>query len=186
MSNKNLPGWLAAARAQWRFRGQERPAFAVEPEPGQTSVWDFPRPPAIAPESREVVVLTGDKELARSVRSLKVMETASPPTFYVPLTDVDRSMLVEVGGGSFCEWKGQARYYSVNTDGEMINNAVWQYPEPLPGFEQIADYVAFYPGMLDCTLGGETVLPQPGGLYGGWVTKDLAGPFKGEPGTGAW
>lgn len=186
MSESDLPEWLVRARRQWRYRGDARPPFADEPRPGQTSVWDYPRPPAIAADNREVAVFAGGTLLARSRRALKVMETASPPTFYVPLSDVERSMLVARGRGSFCEWKGEARYFAVSTGSETIENAVWQYPQPLPGFEALSDCVAFYPGLLACTLDGERVSPQPGGLYGGWITADLAGPFKGEPGTGGW
>lgn len=186
MADSELPGWLAAARSKWRYRGNERPTFAALPKPGQQSVWDYPRPPAVETDPREVVVHAFGKALARSNRAIKVMETASPPTFYVPLEDVNRSMLVPRQGSSFCEWKGAAKYYAVVGAGQSIENAVWEYPSPLPGFEAIRGHVAFYPRQLHCTLGGETVTPQPGGLYGGWVTSDLAGPFKGESGTGGW
>ncbi len=64
MSNDNDP--LATARAQWRWRGKDRPPFADLPAPGQVSVWDFPRPPALVRELREIVVCWGGLEIART------------------------------------------------------------------------------------------------------------------------
>jgi len=174
------------ARALWRYVGAERPSFALAPGPGQESVWDYPRPPRIAPDAREVVVRAGVLELARTRRAVRILETASPPTFYLPPEDVDLARLVAESGSSFCEWKGVARYYSVETEAQPLTAAAWAYPEPQPDFVAIRDYVAFYPGKLECYVAGERVRPQPGGFYGGWVTSELVGPWKGEPGSGGW
>ena len=57
---------------------------------------------------------------------------------------------------------------------------------PSVPFSSIQDYIGFYPGRIECFLDAERVRPQPGIFYGGWVTDTLAGPFKGEPGTGWW
>ena len=79
-----LPDWIQAAREHWTWRGQARPPFAQAPSPGEASVWDFPRPPALAPDSREVVVRWGDLEVARTRRAVRVLETGHPPCFYLP------------------------------------------------------------------------------------------------------
>jgi uncharacterized protein (DUF427 family) len=180
------PRWLQAARDQWRWRGQERPAFAVEPLAGQESVWDYPRPPALAADTREVVIRWGMREIARTRQAVRVLETAHPPSFYLPWGDVDLKCLQAAAGGSICEWKGPARYWSL-VDGERrLPNVAWSYPEPLAGAEVLADRVAFYAHALDCTVGGAKVLPQPGAFYGGWITPELVGPFKGEPASGGW
>lgn len=177
---------ITAARDHWQWRGRARPPFAVLPGPGQTSVWDFPRPPRLEPDAREVEIRWGGREVARTRRAVRVLETAHPPSFYLPWDDVDRSLLRSAPGSSFCEWKGPASYWSL-VDGERRLDAVaWSYPRPLAGAEALAGCVAFYPHDLDCRVDGAAVLPQPGGFYGGWVTPELTGPFKGEPGTTGW
>ncbi len=174
------------ARDQWRWRGRDRPAFAVVPRPGQESVWDYPRPPRLAADSREVVVRWRELEVARTTQAIRVLETAHPPTFYVPWADVARHLFHEAPGSSFCEWKGPARYWSLVDAGRTLPRAAWSYPSPLAGAEAIADCVAFYASLLEATVDGQPVVAQPGGFYGGWITPELVGPFKGEPGSGGW
>jgi len=175
-----------ARRAAWTHRGGHRPAFAIAPGPGQESVWDYPRPPRLEAERRLVEVHVGDRCLARSERALRVLETASPPTIYVPAADVRREWLAAGAGRSHCEWKGVAGYWDVVVPGARIERAAWSYPDPYPGFEALRDHLAFYPGRLACWLGGVRVAPQAGDFYGGWLTPDVVGPFKGDPGTGGW
>lgn len=178
--------WLRAAREHWRWRGEARPPFAVEPGPGQVSVWDFPRPPRIERETREIVVRWGNVELVRTRSALKVLETAHPSTFYLPWVDVAREHFVSAPGGSLCEWKGRASYWTVVVGTERLDRVGWSYPEPLAGAESLAGHVALYPDRLQCTVGGQPVVPQPGGFYGGWITPELVGPFKGGPGSAGW
>ena len=161
-----------------------RPDFAVEPGAGQESVWDYPRPPAIRREDRVVEVRDGDDVVARSQEAYKVMETASPPTFYIPAADIDFDLLVPVSDTTYCDWKGTATYWALarRPDGPVG----WCYERPRPRFEVIKGYLAFYPGRVDCLLDGEPVTTQAGRFYGGWITSDVVGPFKGEPGTGHW
>jgi len=177
---------LALARAQWRWRGKDRPPFAAVPAPGQVSVWDFPRPPELVRDLREIVVSWNGLEIARTSGAWAVRETAHPPTFYLPLADVRPGTLVSAGGGSFCEWKGPARYWDLVHGANCLRQVGWSYPHPLPGAEPLADCVAFYAHELDCTVNGAKVTPQAGGFYGGWITADLAGPFKGETGSASW
>lgn len=180
------PTWLEAARAHWNWRGRARPPFAVTPGAGQVSVWDFPRPPRVVADAREVVIRWRNVEVARTCTAVLVLETSHPPGFYIPWADVNRPLLQPGNGSSFCEWKGPASYWSL-VDGERrLPNVAWSYPRPLAGAEAIADCVAFYPAGLDCTVGDARVTPQPGGFYGGWITPELVGPFKGEPGTSGW
>lgn len=178
---------LAAARGQWHWRGDSRPPFADVPAPGQESVWDFPRPPCIVADSREVIVRWRGVEIVRTRRALRVLETSHPPSFYLPWDDVvPRHLLQAAGGGSVCEWKGPASYWTLADGTRELPRVAWSYPAPLPGAGSLAKCVAFYPGQLDCTVGGEAVRPQPGGFYGGWITPDVVGPFKGGPGSGGW
>ncbi len=175
-----------AARG-WRWTGVRRPPFAEEPGPGQESVWDYPRPPRVEPDTRPVVVVAGRTAVAESVRALRVLETASPPTFYIPSADVRMELLRPARGESYCEWKGRAEYWTVRTpEGDVAQAAAWWYPEPLGAYASLRDHVAFYPGRVDCYVDGERVEPQPGGFYGGWITSELSGPFKGGPGSSGW
>jgi uncharacterized protein (DUF427 family) len=177
---------LQAARAQWRWCGRERPPFARTPGPGQESVWDYPRPAVLAQDAREVVIRWGRIEIARTNRAIRVLETAHPPSFYLPWEDVARDHLQSAAGTSLCEWKGSARYWSLIDGLRSLPRVAWSYPQPLPGAEALAECVAFYPGNLECSVGGARVAPQPGRFYGGWVTPELVGPFKGEPGSESW
>lgn len=177
---------LDRLRQGWQHRGQQRPDFATPPGPGQESVWDYPRPPAIVPDQREIVVRAGKVEIARSRHAIRILETASPPTFYLPPDDVQQTMLRPAAGTSFCEWKGAASYFDVVLPEEHIAAAAWTYREPLPESAAIAGYVAFYPGKVACFVAGERVRAQAGGFYGGWITNEIVGPFKGEVGTAGW
>ena len=177
---------LKRARSKWKFRGQERPEFAEDPGSGQESVWDYPRPPRIDHNSRTVVVKCQGNDVAESINTIRILETAGPPVFYIPQDDIKMSLLEESAGSSICEWKGPAVYWDVICNGNRIVNAGWSYPRPFPGYEQISNYIAFYPSKLDCFVDGEKVRPQPGKFYGGWVTSEVAGPFKGERGSEWW
>jgi uncharacterized protein (DUF427 family) len=178
---------IAAARDHWRYRGGERPAFAEEPGPGQRSVWDFPRPPVIEPVPEPLRVRAAGELLAETRTGVRVLETAGAPTYYFPPDAVRREWLTPSGGTSHCEWKGAAEGFLCNLPGMAADReAAWRYRAVYPEFESIAGWFAFYPAVVDCFVGDCQARPQPGGFYGGWVTPELLGPFKGEPGTGAW
>jgi len=137
---------LQQARALWRYVGDERPPFAVPPAAGQESVWDFPRPPALVPDPREVVVGLAGIDIARSARTLRLLETASPPTFYIPRADVHLDLLAPAPGRSHCEWKGEAQYWSFALpDGRQA--MAWTYPDPKPAAANIKGHVAFWRGV---------------------------------------
>lgn len=169
----------------WANTGSQRPSFAITPRANQESVWDYPRPPVIHEDLRLVEVFAGETRLARTEHAFRVCETASPPTFYLPADDVAMSQLRAVAGQSHCEWKGLAKYYALN-DSPHDTAIAWGYPEPEPAFERLRGTLGFFPGRLHCLVNGQTVSPQPGQFYAGWITDDVVGPFKGEPGTGHW
>lgn len=168
----------------WNFRGDRRPPFAIEPGKGQESVWDYPRPPAIRADSRLVEVIDGRVTIARSEQTYRVCETASPPTFYFPPQAIDQDQLVSVPGSSYCEWKGRAVYWALAAGPDRP--VAWSYPKPRARFDKLRGYFSFYPGRIECYVAGERVKPQAGGFYGGWITAEITGPFKGDPGTGHW
>jgi uncharacterized protein (DUF427 family) len=116
-----------------------------------------------------------------------VLETSQPPAFYVPADDVALEHLVASARRSWCEWKGEAHYWSIDVGGEILPDAAWSYPDPSSGYEAIAGHLAFYPQHVEaCWVDDERVRPNPGDFYGGWVTSAVVGPFKGAPGTLHW
>lgn len=159
----------------------------IKPGPGQESVWDYPRPPRLEPVTKRLQVILNGVTIADTTRGFRVLETSHPPTYYFPPDDVDSSAIRPAGGGSMCEWKGAARYVTFEVDGKVAERAAWYYPNPTPSFSRIKGYYSFYVTPFDaCLVDGEIVTPQPGGFYGGWVTKDIVGPIKGVPGSMGW
>lgn len=155
--------------------------------PQKESVWDYPRPPRLEPTSKLIEVVVADGVIAKSVNAFRVLETSHPPVYYIPPADIRLGLLRPTAGQSFCEWKGVARYFDVIVGERIIKDAAWAYPNPVPRFADLKNCVAFYPQLFDeCRVDGEVVTPQPGGFYGGWITSDLEGPFKGSPGTMGW
>ncbi len=187
-SRAELLRLVPRARDAWRFA--RRPAAIVEPGPGQESVWSFPRPPRVEPVNARVTVALGTRIIADSHLARRVVETAGAPCYYLSPDDCNTAVLSRTAQWSICEWKGVAWSYDVAADGTTLRGAAWSYPDPLDdlgcGFATIAGWFAFYASDLICTIGGERVTPQPGGFYGGWVTANLTGPIKGEPGSSGW
>lgn len=160
----------------------------VIPGPGQESVWDYPRPPRVEAVPERLRVIVAGETLADTTGGLRVLETAGPPVYYFPPADVRMDRLVRSPHATACEWKGEAGYWTYDDgSGRRIENIAWSYERPLPGFESIAGYLAFYARLVDeAWVGDERATPQPGRFYGGWVTSRIIGPFKGEPGTSGW
>ena len=176
---------MQKARESWGHTGNKRPPFALEPGKGQRSAWDFPRPPIIEKVRKSVLVNYQGEAIADSSNALAVLETASPPTYYIPELDIDMSVLVQIRGkASLCEWKGSAVYFALKTMTERP--VAWSYLNPFPEFQDLQNHVAFYPQHLECYIDGERVKAQFSDFYAGWITKDLTGPFKGEKGTEHW
>ena len=155
--------------------------------PGQESVWDYPRPPRLEAASKHLRVVFNREIVADTHRALRVLERSHPPNYYIPPADIRMVYLRATAGSSLCEWKGAARYFDVVVGGKHARHAAWCYPNPTPAFAALKDYVAFYAAPMDaCYVDGEKVVPQPGGFYGGWITREIVGPFKGEAGTQLW
>lgn len=154
----------------------------------EESVWDYPRPPAVVPCERRVRIQHGDVVVAESESALRVLETASPPTIYIPAADVRTDLLEDAPGKhSVCEWKGRASYFHLGGGAGRVEHAAWTYPEPKAAYAELRDHYAFYAGRVDaCFLDDERVTPQGGDFYGGWVTAEVVGPYKGEPGSEGW
>ena len=155
--------------------------------PDVEDVWTYPRPPAVVPSDELVVVVLGGQEIVRTSRSFRVLETSHPPTYYLPVADVAPGVLRPAQGRTVCEFKGVASYWDLVVGDRVETAAAWTYSEPRPGFEQLVDHLALYPGRMDrCTVDGEVVQAQDGDFYGGWITSRVTGPFKGAPGTLGW
>jgi len=177
------------ARAKWE--SMARPA-AIEPVgPGEESVWDFPRPPAVEDVAAPLRVALGGVTIAETARGKRVTETAGAPVYFFPPADTAVEFLRETGHVTVCEWKGAAIHYALVTGYGIAERAAFAYPDPFDdlgrGYDAIAGWFAFYPSRVSaCYLGDEKIRPQPGGYYAGWVAANLRGPIKGAPGSEGW
>jgi uncharacterized protein (DUF427 family) len=159
----------------------------IEPGPGQESVWDYPRPPRLEDTTKRIQVVFNGVTIADTTRATRVLETSHPPVYYIPPDDIRLEHLAPAAGTSDCEFKGTARYYTVTVGDRSVPDAAWYYPRPAGGYEAIREYVAYYPSKMDaCYVDGERVQAQAGDFYGGWITGEIVGPFKGGPGTRGW
>jgi uncharacterized protein (DUF427 family) len=161
----------------------------IKPRPGQESVWNYPRPPRLERVTKRIRIISGGLTLADTTNAYRVLETSHPPTYYLPPEDIRMDLLKPSQGSSICEWKGAARYHAFRTNGIEV---AWSYPNPTRDFAPIKDHLGFYAARVvlqdgdGCFVGDEHVTPQPGEFYGGWITTDIVGPFKGEPGSWGW
>ena len=156
-------------------------------QPGQESVWDYPRPPRLEPTAKRIRIVHAGRVIADTTHALRLLETSHPPSYYLPPADIDMTLLRPGKGGSFCEWKGHAVYWDVIAGDTPLFSVGWSYPQPTRGYSALQDHIAFYAAPFAAvTVDDERVRPQPGGFYGGWITADVAGPFKGVPGSQFW
>ena len=155
--------------------------------PGQESVWSYPRPAVAEPSDRRLKIVHRGVSIAETQKGIRTLETSHPPSYYFPPNDIAPSVLRPSQRRSFCEWKGEAIYFDVVIPGETLRDVAWSYPNPTSAFMALRDFVAFYAWPFDgCFVDEERVTPQPGNFYGGWITSDVVGPFKGAPGTRLW
>lgn len=159
----------------------------ISPQPGQESVWDYPRPPRLEPTDKHIRIVFNGVTIVDTHKAMRVLETSHPPTYYSPPEDIRQEYLIPSARSTFCEWKGQGSYYTVKVGDKEAIDVAWYYAHPTPAFSAIENYVAFYAAPMDaCYVNDETVIPQPGQFYGGWITSDVVGPFKGEAGSWGW
>lgn len=156
-------------------------------EPGQESVWSYPRPAIAELSAARILVEHRGRVIADTRASVRTLETSHPPSYYIPPEDIAPNFLRRASGSSFCEWKGAAIYWDVVIGDLILPRVGWSYPDPSPAFAMLRDHVAFYAAPFDrCSVDDDLVVPQPGNFYGGWITANLAGPFKGVPGSMGW
>ena len=158
----------------------------IEPGPGQESVWDYPRPPAVVPLHRPGP--GGARRAAWSPTpsaAVRVLETSQPPAFYLPPADVD---LTPAAAHAVHRRGASGRAPPRTGSSTTSADAPWRWPGVTSGrrppFAAIAGHLAFYAQRVDeCWVDDERVQPNPGNFYGGWITSKVVGPFKGGPGT---
>jgi uncharacterized protein (DUF427 family) len=159
----------------------------IVPDVGQESVWDYPRPPRLEESSQHIRVVFNGVTIADTHRAVRILETSHPPVYYIPPDDIQMQYLAQTPRSSYCEWKGQAGYYTIAVGDRTAENAAWFYPNPVPDYAALQGYVAFYPSRMEaCYVDDELVQSQAGDFYGGWITKAIVGPFKGGIGTWGW
>ncbi len=163
------------------------PPIPIPPQPGQESVWDYPRPARLEDTDKQLRVIFNGVTIAETHSAKRVLETSHPPVYYIPAADIKLEHLIETARRTWCEWKGWSTYYDISVGDRQVANAVWRYIDPTPNFVGIRDSYSFYASLMDaCYVNDELVAPQQGDYYGGWITVDIVGPFKGEPGTRGW
>ncbi len=159
----------------------------IKPKKGQESVWDYPRPPRLESFSKNIKIYLNEALIADTFNSYRVLETSHPPVYYIPLKNINQKFLIKSESSTFCEWKGKGSYYHLKVNDKIVQDAAWFYTDPKKEFEAIKNHLAFYAHKMNkCLVNGEEVIPQPGNFYGGWITKDIVGPFKGIDGSWGW
>ncbi len=159
----------------------------ITPGPGQESVWDYPRPPRVEDSNKHIRVILNGAVIADTHRAKRVLETSHPPVYYLPPEDVKMEYFIPTSRNTFCEFKGTASYYTITVGDKTLPNGAWYYRKPSKGYESLTNYIALYPSQMDaCYVDDEQVQPQEGDFYGGWITSDIVGPFKGGAGTYGW
>ncbi len=154
---------------------------------GQESVWDYPRPPRLEPTSKHVRIVFNGVTIADTQSSLRILETSHPPVYYLPTSNIRMEFFKLTTQHTFCEWKGTASYYTIQVGSLVADSVAWTYPNPDPRYLQLRDHFAFYPSRMEaCYVNDEEVQAQDGDFYGGWITSEIVGPFKGGPGTWGW
>ena len=157
------------------------------PEPGQESVWEYPRPPRLEDSNDHLRIIFNGLTLVDTQRAKRVLETSHPPVYYIAPEDIKMEYLIPTTYSTYCEFKGNASYYTIEVGTKSLPNGAWYYRQPSPGYEAMANYIAFYPGKMDaCYVNDEKVQAQEGDFYGGWITRKIVGPFKGGVGTYGW
>ena len=93
-----------------------------------------------------------------------MLETTHPPVYYLPPACFTCA-IEPARGGSFCEWKGRAIYWSLREGDKLAEKCAWSYPDPSPAFAAIRDHLAVYPQAMDaCFVDDEQVTPPAGRL----------------------
>lgn len=155
--------------------------------PAQESAWTFPRPAIAQPTSSHLLIEHQGRIIVDTRSSVRTLETSHPPSYYIQRSDIAPGALRHASGNSFCEWKGVATYWDVIVGDVVLPRVGWSYANPTPAFASLRDHVAFYAAPFDrCSVDGETVMPQSGDFYRGWITSRVVGPFKGAPGSQGW
>ena len=159
----------------------------ILPQAGQESVWDYPRPAILQDINKHVKVICNGIVLAETNRGKRVLETSHPPTYYFPPEDIKLEHLIATPKRNLCEWKGAYQYYDISIGDKHLKYAAWRYFYPTTNLVPIEKYYGFITALMGAYyVNDELVKPQSGEFYSGWITADIVGSFKGEPGTWGW
>ena len=152
------------------------------------SVWDYPRPPRLELVPQRIRIVHTGVSVVDTNAALRILETSHPPVYYIPRESVAPGLLrPSARRQSFCEFKGLAGYWDLVADGATVSDVAWSYDWPVATYGRMAGHMAFYASKVDeCWVDNERVVAQPGDFYGGWITLNLRGPFKGTPDTLGW
>lgn len=154
---------------------------------GKESVWDYPRPPKLEKFSGHIRIVFNNEIIVDSNKAFRLLETSHPPTYYIPISDFEEGVLQPISKTSFCEFKGIANYWNLVVKNKIAAQAAWGYPDPTDHYAALKDTISLYAHLMDaCYVNDEQVQAQEGDFYGGWITSNIEGPFKGGVGTWGW
>ena len=150
-------------------------------------MWDYPRPPRLEQDARRVRVVLGGEVIADTDRAYRVLRD-QPPADLLPAARGLRRRGARPGRGlELLRVEGPGRLPRRDRRRAHGGAGGLVLPVPLARFAALADHVSLYPGRMDaCVVGDERVEAQEGDFYGGWITPEVVGPFKGAPGTWGW
>ena len=179
--------FLINLKGSFMFRSRTSKPTPLPLSQGQESVWNYPRPPALEKTAKHIQVIFANTVIADTTQAWRVLETSHPPVYYIPISDIQMNYLHPILPSSGCEWKGRAQYFDIKVNSQSVQQGGWTYPDPTPLFIPIQNHIAFYAQKMDrCLVDGEVVQPQPGEFYGGWITREIRGPFKGGTESFGW
>ncbi|MFV8750955.1 DUF427 domain-containing protein [Nannocystaceae bacterium ST9] len=132
------------------------------------------RPPRIIPSQHRIRVLFDQRTIADTTRALRVSETRSPRTWYIPAEDVRLELLEPSSGTIWCEYKGLARFYDIVVPGRISTSAAWTYPQPRTGYGVLRNHFCFMASRVDeAWVDDRRAHDEPEGLAGGWITREV-------------
>jgi uncharacterized protein (DUF427 family) len=117
-------------------------------------------PLTVQPTGHRIVVRVGDQVIADTQKALTLRESSYPAVQYIPLADVDTTVLAKTDSSTYCPFKGDASYYSLVTPSGELTDAAWAYEHPHPAVAEIANHLAFYPKLVEISVAQEPVAPS--------------------------
>lgn len=146
-------------------------------------VWDYPVQTEVVPFNKRVRAVWKGEVLAESRKAFKCCDLGNAPVYFLPPQDVAMEWMRPTEQRTHLEWMGVASYWQINVKRNLLESACISLTQASAQYGKLNNYFAFHAGLLDCEVDGHKVYPQKSRKHIGWITPELVGPFKGEPGV---